>query len=1407
MKFLSILLAGVSAGPVGPSALMLVGTEDTWWPVNSCDANSACQAWKIAKKPGWSGSSAKNLRCDTNPDSWFFGQCVCKTNFMDANNDPWDGCELGYDEDVCYFGSCEDHGVGNMETCGGYTNLNCMGSCCECFPGALTVDGSGCINLVPTVCPFDEIVNNGVCVPDCQDGWSWNRGDGKCEPVCKDGEYYDETVYDRGCIPTCDEGQELSFEFEKPECRTKCKRNQAFEPHVPGEHDSRRRRRHVMPGPQDDRICVTKCPEEYFFCPESGEEAAYCAYTAKCENRLCPDLFKYNPLSAKCEFQCELDTSHNFTGFDVEYDSSFGYCIPKCPQGEEYNPDGYEDGCTPICDRDDNYLTTDDRGNYVCEWCEDDHVYDPVAMECVFDCPEGTDYYEYIPACLPHCEESNETTIFYNTELERCTEKCPFGQVLRTSWIDDANFVDTCYDECTLMTFWDDSTQSCIEDCTIPYEWNADIMECEIKCPNGLYKDEEGNHVPSKFSEGQGACIPVCDEGFMFDRYVDALYCIEECNWRNETFDETTMGCRKRCKRNHGYNYETEMCELECPEGYEATPVPGEDEEKDMEGRMSGPHMRCSPICKVYEKLNKIKNKCQNICPDWLNYNTATGNCSMTCPDKYYFNPPDECVPQCKKDDSCKPEICRTEVDADAVCGMSDDKKSFLDAERDCSAKGGALWAPKSSDDLDYLIDLGTDMWIGIEFNGDDWIYSDTERPIKNDVTAWKYDEVPIPSKSGYYCVKHEKKGTWKEYNCEKEKYYMCRVEGVDCSSVEDGKVEVDCDGSRPKPECDRQVDADAVCAKSDSKKTQAEAKRACKAKGGNLWSPKTSEDHDYLSQFNDDLWIGIEHDGEKWIFTDDNSAVMDFSTWKYGEEPDFKESKTCVKKEKKGTYKEYDCEKEKHYICKFDRYDCVNELPTFTDGMMENEECEIPDDSCDDEEDENDDEDDDEDDDQVTAEEPCKVHDKMTPAEAADVCAEGGGKLWTPRTLADVNYIKSLDHETWLGIMWDGDKWAYMDTNEAVHDTIHNWKNGQAPNFQSGKECVKREKKGGWKEDPCDHEHNFICQYPGVDCAGARLAKETCDDKPPVDCGDGSVFSAELNDCVPDCGENHVFSIKHLKCVSRCPEGEVWGPNVEKCREKCNEGAHYDKDEDMCIQDCGKGMTYQDGQCADVDECITGGTVRVPADGICTTAYSDAAAEVAGRICSGKGGSLIAPKTQADFDYIQSLEGETWLGIMMNDDGSLVFTDTGDAIDDALTNWKDGHPTGASKDNHRCVKREKKGTWKIDDCLHSHDYICTVPEIDCTGLPEPTDGFYVIDQERESEICGKDNQCTNTDGGFECSCGPGMAWSDKREWCVPEFCQMLDAAGIDNHWSIKNRNCTARCPGGSYYHFLIWDY
>lgn len=56
----------------------------------------------------WPSSNVIKLRCheEFNGDTF----CECKPNQMDADNDPQTGCEKNYNEAICYYGSCADHG-------------------------------------------------------------------------------------------------------------------------------------------------------------------------------------------------------------------------------------------------------------------------------------------------------------------------------------------------------------------------------------------------------------------------------------------------------------------------------------------------------------------------------------------------------------------------------------------------------------------------------------------------------------------------------------------------------------------------------------------------------------------------------------------------------------------------------------------------------------------------------------------------------------------------------------------------------------------------------------------------------------------------------------------------------------------------------------------------------------------------------------------------------------------------------------------------------------------------------------------------------------------------------------------------------------------------------------------------
>ena len=113
-------------GFMGPST----NFEENPIPIKDCESNKDCWSSKIAKKKGWEDSDVKNLMCDK--DS---GECICKVNFMDANDDlKKDGCEQQINEEDCPYGSCEDMNVAPGDQCGAWRFLTCSQetSCCEC---------------------------------------------------------------------------------------------------------------------------------------------------------------------------------------------------------------------------------------------------------------------------------------------------------------------------------------------------------------------------------------------------------------------------------------------------------------------------------------------------------------------------------------------------------------------------------------------------------------------------------------------------------------------------------------------------------------------------------------------------------------------------------------------------------------------------------------------------------------------------------------------------------------------------------------------------------------------------------------------------------------------------------------------------------------------------------------------------------------------------------------------------------------------------------------------------------------------------------------------------------------------------------------------------------------------------
>ena len=55
------------------------------------------------------------------------------------------------------------------------------------------------------------------------------------------------------------------------------------------------------------------------------------------------------------------------------------------------------------------------------------------------------------------------------------------------------------------------------------------------------------------------------------------------------------------------------------------------------------------------------------------------------------------------------------------------------------------------------------------------------------------------------------------------------------------------------------------------------------------------------------------------------------------------------------------------------------------------------------------------------------------------------------------------------------------------------------------------------------------------------------------------------------------------------------------------------------------------------------------------------------------KGGHLWAPKNQADFDFIQSLDGSFYLGIYRDEDADVWrYAEDDSVYPDSLANWKE---------------------------------------------------------------------------------------------------------------------------------------
>ena len=64
------------------------------------------------------------------------------------------------------------------------------------------------------------------------------------------------------------------------------------------------------------------------------------------------------------------------------------------------------------------------------------------------------------------------------------------------------------------------------------------------------------------------------------------------------------------------------------------------------------------------------------------------------------------------------------------------------------------------------------------------------------DFSNWK-DGEKTSYEDGKHCIKHKKKdGKLEKYDCDKEKYYVCKIENVNCDDVviQDGMMEVECE-------------------------------------------------------------------------------------------------------------------------------------------------------------------------------------------------------------------------------------------------------------------------------------------------------------------------------------------------------------------------------------------------------------------------------------------------------------------------------------------------------------------------------------------------------------------------------------------------------------------------------------
>ena len=76
-------------------------------------------------------------------------------------------------------------------------------------------------------------------------------------------------------------------------------------------------------------------------------------------------------------------------------------------------------------------------------------------------------------------------------------------------------------------------------------------------------------------------------------------------------------------------------------------------------------------------------------------------------------------------------------------------------------------------------------------------------------------------------------------------------------------------------------------------------------------------------------------------------------------------------------------------------------------------------------------------------------------------ICAGLGGKLFEPRSQADVDWLlDTFDNDFYIGVIWSGNKWVYASDNAELVSGIANWKKGKDTG-KSNETCVKLKYKG----------------------------------------------------------------------------------------------------------------------------------------------------------------------------------------------------------------------------------------------------------------------------------------------------------------------------------------------------------